>query len=70
MKLKYRRMSAAALTLVFCLSVAPMAAAKADRDRDRNRIEPPDRIVRLVTRIKNLLGRISSQDDFPGPPNP
>lgn len=71
MKLKYRRVSAAALTLIFCLSVAPVVAAKAnrDRDRDRFRIEPPQQIVRIVKRIKNIL-KISSQEDLPQPPRP
>ena len=70
MKLKYRRVSAAALTLIFCLSVAPMMAAKAIRDRDRNRIEPPEQVVRIVKRIKDLFKRISTQEDFPQPPVP
>ena len=69
MNLKYRRLSAAALTLVFCLTVAPITAAKSARDR-HDRFERRDPIVRLISRIKELLGRISSQDDFPGPPNP
>jgi hypothetical protein len=72
MKLKYRRVSAAALTLIFCLSVAPVLAAKAnhDRDSDRIRIEPPAPIVRIVKRIKNILQRISGQEDLPQPPVP
>jgi hypothetical protein len=72
MKLEYRRVSAAALTLIFCLSVAPLVSAKAarDRDRERGRIEPPERIVRIVKRIKDILNRIASQEDLPQPPIP
>ena len=69
MNSKFRRLSAAALTLVLCLAISPITAAKAARDR-RDRFERVDPIVRIVNRIKQFFGRISSLDDFPGPPNP
>lgn len=68
MNLKYRRLSAAALTLVFCLTVAPITEAKPVQNRDR--FEPRERIVKIVKRIKDLVWRISSFDDGPQPPNP
>ncbi len=67
MNLKYR-FSAAALTLVVCLALAPVTAAKPADNRDR--FEPRDRILRIVKRIKDFIGRISSQDEYPHPPIP
>jgi hypothetical protein len=68
MNLKYRRVSAAALALVFCLAVTPVAIAKPAGERFR--FEPRDPIVRIVKKIKNFLTSISSEDDFPEPPRP
>jgi hypothetical protein len=74
MKLKYRRVSAAVLALVVCLSVAPAGSARANHDReryrDRDRVEPREQVIRIVKRIKNLLGRMSAEDDYPQPPRP
>ena len=68
MNLKYRRLSAAALTLVFCLAATPVTLAKPAGERFR--FEPRDPIVRIVKKIKDFLTRISSEDDFPEPPRP
>ncbi|HEX6641246.1 MAG TPA: hypothetical protein VF215_09040 [Thermoanaerobaculia bacterium] len=68
MKRNYRRLSASALTLVFCLAVAPLATAKPTRDRER--FDPADPIVRIIKKVKNFIGRITALDDFPGPPVP
>jgi hypothetical protein len=68
MNLKYRRLSAAALTLVFCLVVAPRATAKAAKDRYR--VDPVDPIVRIIKKIKVFIGQITTLEDFPGPPHP
>lgn len=68
MKLKSRRWGAAALALIVCLAVAPTSSAKPSEGRFR--LEPPERIVRIVKRIKDFLNRISSQEDFPQPPIP
>ena len=68
MNLKYRRLSAAALTLVFCLAISPGAIAKPAKDRQR--VDPADPIVRIIKRIKIFIGQITTLDDFPGPPHP
>lgn len=68
MKLKNRRWGATVLALIVCLSVAPISSAKPSESRYR--LEPPERIVRIVKRIKDFLNRISSQEDLPQPPTP
>ena len=68
MNRNYRRMGAAALLLVFCLTAAPITNAKPVKNRDRFDVREP--IVRLVNKIKNLLNRIGTLDEFPGPPVP
>lgn len=68
MNRNYRRLSAAALTLVFCLAAAPVTTAKPARDRDR--FDPSNPIIRIIHKVKVFLGRITALDDYPGPPIP
>lgn len=67
MNRNYRRVSAAALALVLCLAATPIVTAKPAPNRDR--FAPADPIVKVISKIKNFLGRIVTFDE-PGPPHP
>lgn len=57
----------AALAFFLYLSLSPVATA-AQRDRD-SIVDPGERIVRIVKKIKNYFRGITSQDDLT-PPTP
>ncbi|MFL6246612.1 MAG: hypothetical protein ACJ74H_11345 [Thermoanaerobaculia bacterium] len=59
----------AALAVFLYLSLAPVASAAPRRDRDLI-LDPGDRIVRIIKKVKNFFRGISSQDDYPLPPRP
>lgn len=61
-------LSAAALTLVLCLSVAPMAVA-APQSRD-DQFTVRDRIEHVIKKIRRFFGGITSLDELPLPPRP
>ncbi|HEX8254912.1 MAG TPA: hypothetical protein VF846_17335 [Thermoanaerobaculia bacterium] len=64
MKSKFVRAGVAALTLVVCLSISPVAAAApGDGSADLR-----ERIIRAVKKLKNI--RITILEDFPLPPKP
>jgi hypothetical protein len=67
MNLKYHRLSAAALTLVFCLAITPGTVASPAKDRHRDPVNP---IAGIVKKIKTFFGQITALDDFPTPPYP
>jgi hypothetical protein len=58
----------AALALFLYLSLSPVATAATRRDRD-GIVDPGDRIVRIVKKIKNLFRGFTSQDEL-NPPTP
>jgi hypothetical protein len=63
---KYR--SAAALALVLCLSISPLAiAAPQSRDDD---FTVRDRIELVIKKIRRFFGGITSLDELPLPPRP
>lgn len=58
--------SATALVLLVCLSVAPVAAAgNRGGERDFN-----ERVKRIVKKIQQMVGGITTLSDIPGPPKP
>lgn len=61
-------LSAAALALFVCLSIAPLAmAAPQSRDDDFN---VRDRIERVIKKVRKFFGGITSLDELPLPPRP
>jgi hypothetical protein len=58
----------AALALFLYLTVLPVAAAPR-RDREFG-VDPGDRIVRIVKKIKSIVRGFTSQDDSQIPPIP
>lgn len=69
MNRNYRRWGAAALTLVLCLEFAPLAAAKPVRD-GVGLVDPGERVVRVINKIKKAIRGISTLNDYPQPPKP
>jgi hypothetical protein len=67
MKTGFRRMSVAALTLVVCLSLSPVAAAAVTRDHDDDLRE---KIVRILKKAQKFFGSITSLEDAIQPPRP
>ena len=65
MKSNLYRTGAAALTLVVCLSVAPVATAA----RPGDGFDFRDRIAKIIKKLRNLP-RIFILEDYPGPPKP
>jgi cytochrome c556 len=74
MKIEYRRLSVATLTLFVCLLVAPVApAAGVVRDHDRSfdvRESVAQSISRTITKLKKVVRGITTFDDVPSPPKP
>jgi hypothetical protein len=65
MKSKSYRLSAAALALVICVSIAPAGyAAKQSKDFDVR-----EKVVRFLKKLQVFIG-VSSLDDLPQPPRP
>ena len=58
----------AALALFLYLSLSPIATAAPRRDRD-GIVDPGDRIVRIVKKVKNFFRGFTSQDEL-NPPTP
>jgi hypothetical protein len=69
MKIRVRRVSAAALALVVCLSLSPVASAAVERDR-LDELDLRAKIVRILKKAQKLLGGIASQEDSITPPRP
>ncbi len=70
MKIEYRHLSAAALTLFLCLLIAPFApAAQAARDGDRA-FDVPQAITRTINKLKKIVRGITTFEDVPAPPRP
>lgn len=67
MNRNYMRIGALALFLYLTISPAAHAASRKDRDLS---IDPGERIVRIVKKIKNIFRGIGSQDDQQIPPTP
>ncbi|HYI08238.1 MAG TPA: hypothetical protein VEK57_04125 [Thermoanaerobaculia bacterium] len=67
MKTGYRRVSVAALTLVVCLSLAPVATAAVSRDHDD---DLRAKIVRMLKKAQKFFGSITSLEDNITPPRP
>lgn len=67
MKTVSRRVSVAALTLVVCLSLTPVASAAVHRDRDDDLRE---KIVRILQKARKFFGSITSLEDNIIPPVP
>lgn len=66
MKIKYCRSGAAALLVVVCLAVSPVATAAPFFGRD---LDVRDRVERIVMKIKKIFN-ISSLDNSIVPPKP
>jgi hypothetical protein len=66
MKVNTRRVSVAALALVVCLSISPVAAA-AQPDHPLFNIR--EKVTRILKKLKTL-GDITVFTDFPTPPKP
>ena len=65
MKSKSNRLSAAALALVICVSIAPASyAGKQTKD-----FEVREKVVQVLKKLQRFFG-VSSLDDFPLPPRP
>ena len=58
----------AALVLFLYLSLSPAATAAPQRDRDAI-VDPGERIVRIIKKIKSYFSGITSQDELT-PPTP
>lgn len=65
-----RYLRVAALAAFLYLSLSPIASAAPRGDRDRDRLDPRERIVKIVKKVKNFFRGISSQEDLPLPPTP
>jgi len=65
-----RRWGLAALALVVCLTISPLASAEASRSRRELPGNPRERIVRIIDIIKKFFGGISAEEDYPVPPRP
>ena len=65
MKSKFQRAGTAALALVVCLSLAPIATAA----RPGDGFDLRERIAKIIKKIKTLPG-IRVFEDTPGPPKP
>lgn len=66
MKIKYCRSGAAALLVVFCLAVSPVATAAPFFGRD---LDVRDRVERVVMKIKKIF-QIGTLADTLTPPKP
>lgn len=66
MKRYHHRLSAAALTLIVCLSISPVAAA-AQPDLGADFAQ---KVVRFFKKVQKKLTGITTLTDFPGPPRP
>jgi hypothetical protein len=65
MKSKSYRLSAAALALVICVSIAPASyAGKQTKD-----FEVREKVVKFLKKLQSFFG-VTSLDDFPQPPKP
>lgn len=67
MSIRVRKLSVAALALVVCLSLSPVASAAVERDQD---LDLREKIVRILKKAQKLLGGIASQTDSITPPKP
>jgi hypothetical protein len=65
MKLKTRRVGVAALALVLCLSISPVATAA----QPDGFLTIRETITRILKKLKTF-GGITAQVDFPHPPKP
>lgn len=65
MKSKSYRLSAAALTLVICVSIAPASYA----GKQNKEFEVREKVVQLLKKVQRFFG-ITSLNDFPVPPRP
>jgi hypothetical protein len=65
MKSNMYRAGAAALALVVCLSLAPIATAA----RPGDRFDVREKIAKILKKLKSLPG-IWVMEDVPGPPKP
>jgi len=68
MNRNHRRLGAAMLALVICVTVTPIAVARPKQNRPK--FDPVEPVTRVIAKIKNILGRIGPLDDFPTPPTP
>jgi len=59
----------AALALFLYLSLSPAMAAASRRDRD-GIVDPGERVVRIVKKVKNFFRGFTSQEDTQVPPVP
>lgn len=66
MKVNTRRVGVAALALVVCLSISPVAAAVQPND---TLFSIRDTITRILKKLKTL-GGVALNNDFPQPPRP
>ena len=68
MKISRSRLGAAALALVLCVSISPVASAAGRRRSD----DPSFRetIIKVVLKIRGIFGGVAANDDFPDPPRP
>ena len=66
MKSRFHRASAAALVLSVCLTIAPIAIADG-RDGGRDFGE---RVRRIIQKIQQIVGGITTNNDVLGPPKP
>jgi hypothetical protein len=66
MKVITRRVSVAALALVVCLSISPIAAAA---QRDQPLLQFREKISWLLKKLKTFGGIVAFEDN-PGPPKP
>lgn len=67
MKRYHHRLSAAALALIVCLSVSPVAAAAQPNLADTDFVR---QVVRMFKKLQKKLTGIASLSDYPTPPKP
>lgn len=67
MNRQYLRVTALALFLY--LAASPIASAEARVDRS-SIVDPGQRIVRIIKKVKNLFRGFASEDEYPLPPRP
>jgi hypothetical protein len=64
-----RYLRVAALAVFLYLSVSPIASAAQKRDRDVI-VDPRERIVRVIKKVRNFFRGLTSEDDGLTPPRP
>jgi hypothetical protein len=64
-----RYLRVAALTVFLYLLVSPIASAAQKKDRDVI-VDPGERVVRVIKKVRNFFRGLTTQDDGLTPPRP